>query len=182
MSNIVGNNSDVENMFVHHKFTFSWFDNGNCAKLVFSQVCGFLHMDFMFLNTYDARINKMEYCHPHENIPLFLYMHHTCFKHAKSLCKKHIPMKQLILCEFGMNYEAYKFVIWVGNVVANNVVAIQVVHLAIIKIQVVLWKLHHHSSIFLGFFAINNILFINIVNCRCWHVLLIGSSKQAIMF
>ncbi len=44
----------------------------------------------------------------------------------------------------------------------NNVVTIQVRHLAIIKIQVILWKPHHHSSIFGGFFAINNILLINI--------------------
>ncbi len=49
---------------------------------------------------------------------------------------------------------------------ADNVVIIQVVHLAIIKTQVVSWKLHHHSSIFLGFLTINNILLINIVNLQ----------------
>jgi hypothetical protein len=41
MSNIVGNNSNVDSMVMHHKFTFSQFDNGNCVKLVFSWVVFF---------------------------------------------------------------------------------------------------------------------------------------------
>jgi hypothetical protein len=36
MSNIFGNSLDVESMVVHHRFTLSQFDNGNCVKLVFS--------------------------------------------------------------------------------------------------------------------------------------------------
>jgi len=52
---------------------------------------------------YDACINRMEYFHPHENIPPYLYVHHTCFRGTESVCKKHEPMKQLISCEFGTN-------------------------------------------------------------------------------
>jgi len=91
MSNIVGNSSNVESMVVHHKFMLSRFNNGNCAKLVFSQVCVFCTHISCFKNRYDARINIMEHYHPYENISFCLYMHHTYFKHMNPCAKNTNP-------------------------------------------------------------------------------------------
>jgi hypothetical protein len=51
----------------------------------------------------------------------------------------------------------------VGNLACGHVATtIKVVKLATIKIQVKLWKPHHRSSIFWGFFAINDNLHVDI--------------------
>lgn len=46
----------------------------------------------------------------------------------------------------------------------DNVVAIKIVQLATIKVQVTLWKPHHHSPICWGFFVVNDNLPIEILN------------------
>jgi len=53
----------------------------------------FLHMDFMSLKHMFCMYNYNGIFHVDDNIPLYLYTHHTCFNDMKFLCKKHELMK-----------------------------------------------------------------------------------------
>ncbi len=67
----------------------------------------------------------------------------------------------------------------VENMATSNVAIVEVVHLVTIKVKIALWKPHHHSSIYWGFFVVNDNWFIDIVNpSRCWDTLSTSLNKQ----
>jgi hypothetical protein len=77
----------IDNLFTSQTYYFHWFIL-NLQKKIISWICIF-HTKMC-----DICINKMKYFQMIKNILFHLYVHHMCFKHKKSMCKKRKLMKK----------------------------------------------------------------------------------------
>ncbi len=71
----------------------------------------------------------------------------------------------------------------VESMETSDVAIVEVVLLVAIKVKIASWKPHHHSSIYWGFFVVNDNQIIDIVNpSRHWDTLSTSLNKQVRIF